>query len=139
MRQSVDRWRWGCQPYTLAALYTQEDSWYSFLLEAEFTPGAIVQLEGLGQLKNSITSLGIKPATFQLVTQCLDQLRYRVLQYQVHKEQIYKRLCTKFQFQSQLNVRECITLWLIIFYLTSLKISLHLDLTQINCLKLPLK
>jgi hypothetical protein len=28
---------------------------------------AIVQLEGLGQLKNPVTSLGIDPATFQLI------------------------------------------------------------------------
>jgi hypothetical protein len=28
-------------------LYHQEDSWYSFLLEAESTPRAIVRLEGL--------------------------------------------------------------------------------------------
>jgi hypothetical protein len=27
------------QPYAPAALYPQEDSWYSFLLEAESTPG----------------------------------------------------------------------------------------------------
>jgi hypothetical protein len=32
-RQSARRLRWGCQPYALAALYTQEHSWYSFLLE----------------------------------------------------------------------------------------------------------
>jgi hypothetical protein len=29
-----------------AALYLQEGPWYSFLLEAESTPGAIVRLEG---------------------------------------------------------------------------------------------
>jgi hypothetical protein len=34
-RQSAHRWRWGCQPYAPAALYSQEDPWYSFLLEAE--------------------------------------------------------------------------------------------------------
>jgi hypothetical protein len=28
-----------------------------------------VRLEGLGQLKNPLTSLGIEPATFQLVAQ----------------------------------------------------------------------
>jgi hypothetical protein len=38
-RQSAHRWRWSCQPYAPAALYPQEDSWYSFLLEAESTPG----------------------------------------------------------------------------------------------------
>jgi hypothetical protein len=38
-RQSAHRWRWGCQPYAPDALYPQEDSWYSFLSEAESTPG----------------------------------------------------------------------------------------------------
>jgi hypothetical protein len=37
--QSAHRWRWDCQPYAPAALNPQEDSWYSFLLEAESTPG----------------------------------------------------------------------------------------------------
>jgi hypothetical protein len=43
----------------------QEDSWYSFLLEAESTPRAIKRLEGLGQLKKSTS--GLEPATFRLV------------------------------------------------------------------------
>jgi hypothetical protein len=51
-------------------LYPQEDSWYSFLLEAESTPGATVRLEGLGKLKKS-TSSGIEPATFRLVATTL--------------------------------------------------------------------
>jgi hypothetical protein len=38
-RQHAHRWRWGCQPYAPAALHPQEDSWFSFLLEAESTPG----------------------------------------------------------------------------------------------------
>jgi hypothetical protein len=38
-RQSVHRWQWGCQPCVPAALYPQEDSWYSFLLKAESIPG----------------------------------------------------------------------------------------------------
>jgi hypothetical protein len=36
-----------------------------------------VQLEGFGKLKKS-TSSGLEPATFQLVVQCLNQLRYCV-------------------------------------------------------------
>jgi hypothetical protein len=44
----------------------QEDSWYSFLLEAETTP-VIMRLEVLGQLKNAITSPGNEPVTFRLV------------------------------------------------------------------------
>jgi hypothetical protein len=31
----------------------QENSWYSFLLEAESTPPAIMLLEGFGKLKES--------------------------------------------------------------------------------------
>jgi hypothetical protein len=37
----------------------------------------IVRLEGLGKLKNPMIS-GFKPATFRLVAQWLDQLRYRL-------------------------------------------------------------
>jgi hypothetical protein len=50
----------------LAALYPQADFCYSFLLEAESTPGVIEQLEGLGQLKNPMTLSGIEIATFRL-------------------------------------------------------------------------
>jgi hypothetical protein len=36
-------------------------------------------VEGLGQLKKkTLTSLGIKTATFRLEAQCLNQLRYSV-------------------------------------------------------------
>jgi hypothetical protein len=41
-------------------------------------PRAIVRLEGLGQLKNPMTSSEIEPATFRLVAYCLNQLRYHV-------------------------------------------------------------
>jgi hypothetical protein len=36
-RLSVHRWRQVCQLHAPAAFYPQEDSWYSFLLEAEST------------------------------------------------------------------------------------------------------
>jgi hypothetical protein len=41
-------------------------------------PRTIVRLEGLGGLKNPVTSTGIEPATFQLITYCLNQLCYPV-------------------------------------------------------------
>jgi hypothetical protein len=37
-----------------------------------------VRQEGLGKLKNPMTSEGLEPATFWLVAQCLNQLHYRV-------------------------------------------------------------
>jgi hypothetical protein len=40
-------------------------------------PRVIVQLEELGKLKTP-TSLGLNPTTFRLVTQCLNQLCYRM-------------------------------------------------------------
>jgi hypothetical protein len=49
---------------TYCPLFTpQEDSWYSFLLEA-VNPRAIVRLERLGQLETTLTSSGIEPTTF---------------------------------------------------------------------------
>jgi hypothetical protein len=35
--QSTHRWRWGCEPYALTAVYLEVGSRYSFLLEAEST------------------------------------------------------------------------------------------------------
>jgi hypothetical protein len=39
---------------------------------------AMMRLEGLGKLRNPVTWSGIEPATFRLVAQCLNQLRYPV-------------------------------------------------------------
>jgi hypothetical protein len=55
LRQAFNRWRQGCQPYAPAhtlppGFFIFKDSWYSFLLEAESTPGP-ARPEGLGQFK----------------------------------------------------------------------------------------
>jgi hypothetical protein len=56
-RQSAHRCRWGCQHH--APVLISVKRWvYS---------RALVRLEGLGQLKNPMTSSGIEPATFRLV------------------------------------------------------------------------
>jgi hypothetical protein len=48
----------------LPGFFIFKDSWYSFLLEAQSTPGP-VRPEGLGQFKKS-ASLGLEPVTFRL-------------------------------------------------------------------------
>lgn len=62
----------------------------------------IVQLKGLSQLRNSVTSMGIKPMTFQLIAQCLDQLHYHVplLVYHLFLKGKYK----SFAHQIKINV-----------------------------------
>jgi hypothetical protein len=50
---------------------------------------AIMRLEGLGQLKNQESSLGIETATFWLVAERLNQLRYHVLHFiSIHRIRI---------------------------------------------------
>jgi hypothetical protein len=41
-------------------------------------PQSLLRLKGSGKLKNSLTSSSLEPATFRLVAECLNELRYRV-------------------------------------------------------------
>jgi hypothetical protein len=69
-RQSVHRRLWGCQPYALAVLCFPEILffcfWYSFLLEAEWTPGPRAAGR-IRYIENPFTSSGLEPAIFWLV------------------------------------------------------------------------
>ena len=61
----------GCQPYAPAALTPRKYSWYSFLLEAESTPGPQCDRKDFMSMKNPLTPTGIEPATFLFVAQHL--------------------------------------------------------------------
>ena len=62
----------GCQPYAPAAFTPTKYSWYSFLLEAESTPGPQCDQKDFMSMKNSMTPAGIEPATFRSVAQHLN-------------------------------------------------------------------
>ena len=62
----------GCQPYALAAFTSRKYSLYSFLLEAESTPGPQCDRKDFMSMKNPLTPAGIEPATFQFVPQHLN-------------------------------------------------------------------
>ena len=94
-RMAMGFWR-----YVPAALCAQGDSWWSFLLEAVLDPRAVMRLEGLGQLRDPVTSPGIETARFWLVTWYLGPLRYHVPPYKqkyVCYLQLSTRLC-RFEF-----------------------------------------
>ena len=52
-------------------------SWYSFLLEAESTPGPQCDRKNSMSMKNPMTLAGIEPATFRFVAQHLNHLNPR--------------------------------------------------------------
>ena len=61
----------GCQPYAPAAFTPTKNSWYSFLLEAESTPGPQCDRKDFMSMKNPLTPSGIESATIRFVAQHL--------------------------------------------------------------------
>jgi len=61
-------------------LYPKKYSWYSFR-ERLSRPRGQGAAGRIMSMKNSMTQSGIEPATFLLVAQCLNRLRYRVPPY----------------------------------------------------------
>jgi len=62
----------GCQPYAPAAFTPRKCCWYSFLLEAESTPGPWCDRKDFMSMRNPLTLAGIEPATFRFVAQHLN-------------------------------------------------------------------
>jgi len=62
----------GCQPYAPAAFTPRKYPWYSFLLEAESTPGPQSDRKDFMSMKNPLTPPGIELATFRFVAQRLN-------------------------------------------------------------------
>jgi hypothetical protein len=69
--KTVGTWRWqGCQAYAPAAFMPQELTWYSFLLEAESTPGPQCSRKDYVN-ENSNDTIRNQTVTFRFVVHCI--------------------------------------------------------------------
>jgi len=78
----------GCQPYAPAAFTPRKYSWYSFLLEADSTPGPRRDRKDFMSMRNPVA--GIEPATFRFVAQHLNHCATAVpLELEVQNIRVY--------------------------------------------------
>jgi len=75
----------GCQPYALVTLHPQKIPWYSFLLEAKWTPRLLNENRRIKwHEKFPGAQMEIKPRTCHVVAQCLNQpFHYNTMYYKV--------------------------------------------------------
>jgi hypothetical protein len=96
-------------------------------------PRAIIRLEGLGLLKNSMTSTGIVLATFWLVAQLLHPLLYRVRPQVIMKQAQHVRNVKRINHFIYLNVNLGITreikVWIATNKTSLFPLSLSLSMT----------
>jgi hypothetical protein len=85
--KTISTWRWqGCQPYVPAAFTPSKYSWYSFLIEAESTPGP--QCDRKDVNKKSSDTIGNLTHDLPVCSAVPQPLRHRVPPTHQHKLKI---------------------------------------------------
>ena len=101
----------GTEWYTPAALTPRKYSWYSFLLEAESTPGPQCDRKDFISTKNPLTPTGIEPATFRFVAQNLNHCATAVQTATVKAEtsEFHNEVgCPPGSIKDKIGTKECV-------------------------------